>query len=70
MIALIKITSKVGIPLTTDEMMKNKKRVSYALVLVEVDISKPLTRTVPIYFSWGKVRQQPVKYEFELKFCS
>lgn len=36
--SLGKITSKVGKPIITDRLMETKERLSYARVLVEVDV--------------------------------
>lgn len=66
---LSKIASKIGKPITTDEMTENKKRVSYARVLIEVDVTKPLTRVVPLSFPNGRDIDQVVRYEFEPKVC-
>lgn len=60
---LSKIASKVGTPITTDEMTESKKRVSYARILVEVDVSKELTKIVPLRMPNGRDRDQIVKYE-------
>lgn len=41
--SISKITSVIGNPITTDEFTSKKFRVSYARVLVEVDITKKRT---------------------------
>lgn len=66
---LSKIASRIGKPITTDEMTELKKRVSYARVLVEVDVSKPLTKTVPMTMPNGRERDQVVIFEYEPRFC-
>ncbi|XP_052190577.1 uncharacterized protein LOC127800160 [Diospyros lotus] len=68
-VALGKIVSKVGKPITTDKMTATLERVSFARVLVEVDASKDLIRNVRIKLPTGKFRDQLVAYEFEPKFC-
>lgn len=68
--ALGKITSKVGIPVSTDGMTATKEQLSYARVLVEVDASVPLVRSVPIALPNGKTRNQQIVFEYEPKFCS
>ena len=68
--ALSKITSKVGTPIATDKLTASLQRFSYARVLVEVDASKELVRSVRFRMASGKAREQRVVYEFEPKFCS
>lgn len=69
--ALGKITSKVGTPLYMDKLTHTKKNeLTYARVLVEVDASKELVRTIQIKLPIGKTREQTVIYEYEPKFCS
>lgn len=46
--ALPKICSLIGTPLCTDVMTRRKDRISYARVLIEVDVAKELTREVII----------------------
>lgn len=67
---LSKIASQVGKPITTDELTETKQRVSYARVLVEVDVSKPLKKSVHLCMPHGRERIQPVCFEFEPRFCS
>jgi len=66
---LSKICSKIGKPLSTDHLTATKARVSYARVMVEIDASCELVRSVRMRFPSGKIRCQPVIYEFEPKFC-
>ncbi|KAH6817960.1 hypothetical protein C2S51_001563 [Perilla frutescens var. frutescens] len=68
--ALSKITSKVGTPLCTDMLTRTKGRVSFPRVLVEVDASKELVRSVQIKLPVGKTRVQSVVFEEEPEFCS
>ena len=46
--ALSKIVSKVGIPITTDKLTRTCDRISFARVLVEVDVSKDLVTSVQV----------------------
>lgn len=68
--ALDKIGSRVGTPLCTDRMTGLKERISYARVLVEVDIGKDLVAEVPIKLPGGRVRMQSIIYERLPKFCT
>jgi hypothetical protein len=51
--SLSKIGSALGIPLVTDECTANKFRISYARLLVEVDITKELPKEITITDSEG-----------------
>lgn len=68
--ALSIICSKVGKPISTDSITAARGQFSYARVLIEVDASKELVRSVPFKLSSGKLRVQPVQYEYEPKFCA
>jgi len=68
--ALGKITSIIGRPITTDGLTASKERISFARVMVEIDPSKELKRSIEIQLPSGRIRQQKVVYENEPKFCS
>jgi hypothetical protein len=65
---LDKIGSALGKPLMTDECTANKLRVSYARILVEVDITHKLIEEIPIKTQGGQIKQL-VEYEWKPKFC-
>lgn len=67
--ALTKIVSKIGKPISTDKLTATKGRLLYARVLVEIDMSKKLVRSVAMNLPTGKFRVQPVEFEHEPKFC-
>jgi len=67
--ALSKIVSKVGKPITTDKMTRTKERISFARVLVEVDVSKELVTGVEVRLPTGVVYDQLVVFEFTPKYC-
>lgn len=67
--ALSKIASFVGKPLVSDGYTKDVKRISYARLLVEVDTTKPLVRSIPLHTAHGVINQV-VEYEVEPKVCS
>lgn len=67
---LAKIYSKIGKPLCINAMIGRKERISYARVLVEMDIAKDLVKEVPIKLPNGKLREQYVIYEHLPKSCS
>jgi hypothetical protein len=62
--SLSKIWSALGNPLVTDECTANKFRISYARLLVEVDITQELPKEITITDSAGGKMKQPVEYEW------
>jgi hypothetical protein len=67
--SLSKIGCALGHPLVTDECTANKFRISYARILVEVDITKELPQEITITDSEGGKMKQPVEYEWRPTFC-
>ncbi|XP_058726095.1 uncharacterized protein LOC131597411 [Vicia villosa] len=67
--SLSKIGSALGVPLVTDECTANKLRVSYARILVEIDITKELTKEIVIKDCEGRRLMQPVEYEWKPLYC-
>jgi len=67
--ALSKIVSRVGKPISTDKMTLTKERISFARVLVEVDVSSNIVSEVEIQLPTGVVYHQSVIPEFTPKFC-
>ncbi|KAL2460932.1 DUF4283 domain-containing protein [Abeliophyllum distichum] len=65
-----KIASKIGKPISMDNLTSLRGRISYARVLVEIDAAKDLVRTVNVGLPNGDVFDQEVIYEHEPKFCS
>ncbi|XP_058764837.1 uncharacterized protein LOC131638301 [Vicia villosa] len=67
--SLSKIGSALGVPLVTNECTARKLRVSYARILVEVDITKELFKEITIKDCEGRKLQQPVEYEWKPLYC-
>ncbi|XP_058726404.1 uncharacterized protein LOC131597745 [Vicia villosa] len=67
--SLSKIGSALGTPLVTDECTTNKLRVSYARILVEMDVTKPPITEINIRDAEGNKRKQVVEYDWRPKFC-
>jgi len=67
--ALSKIVSKVGIPITTDKLTRTCDRISFARVLVEVDVSKDLVTSVEVKLPTGVIYDQLVVFESTPKYC-
>ncbi|CAI8617258.1 unnamed protein product [Vicia faba] len=67
--SLSKIGSAIDTPLVTDECTANKLRVSYARILVEVDITHNLAKEVIVKDREGQIMKQPIEYEWKTLFC-
>lgn len=67
--SLSKIASALDKPMVTDECTSKKLRVSYARIMVEIDITQPLKQFVKIRDKEGNVIQQAVEYEWKPSFC-
>ncbi|XP_058774764.1 uncharacterized protein LOC131649031 [Vicia villosa] len=65
-----KIASAIGKPLMTDECTAKKLRVSYARVLIEVDVTKELKNHITIRDPTGEKLMQQVDYEWKPPFCT
>lgn len=65
---LSKLTSYVGTPVHMDLLTHERKRMKYARVLVEIDISKPKVEEMEIVIPIGKVKVQ-FQYEHDYKPC-
>ncbi|XP_058759181.1 uncharacterized protein LOC131632453 [Vicia villosa] len=67
--SLGKIGSAVGKPMFTDECTANKLRISYARILVEIDVTKKQKESVTIKDCEGNKFNQPIEFEWEPKYC-
>ncbi|XP_058783983.1 uncharacterized protein LOC131658735 [Vicia villosa] len=67
--SLGKIGSAIGKPLFTDECTANKLRISYARILVEIDITKKQKESITIKDCEGNKFTQPVEFEWKPKYC-
>ena len=67
--SLGKIFSILGKPLVTDECTAKKLRISYARVLIEVDITQPFKESIKIKDGKGGSIVQPVEFEWRPLFC-
>ncbi|XP_058775952.1 uncharacterized protein LOC131650248 [Vicia villosa] len=65
-----KIASAIGKSLLTDECTAKKLRVSYARVLIEVDVTKELKQHITIRDPTGEKVSQQVEYEWEPPYCN
>ncbi|XP_060211716.1 uncharacterized protein LOC132639275 [Lycium barbarum] len=69
MVTLSRISSGIGNHLYTDECTTAIERISYARVLVETDITRPLPNTVQVLDPNGKIFDQAVLYDWKPMYC-
>lgn len=62
--SLSKIGSTLGVPLYADECTTQQLRVSFARMLIEMDVTKPLPDSILIEDPNGEVRTQMVQYDW------
>lgn len=67
--SLSKIGSALGNPLVIDECTANKLCVSYARMLVEVNITQELPQEITIKDNEGNKLKQIIEYEWKPLFC-
>jgi hypothetical protein len=67
--SLSKIGSALGNPLVTDECTAHKLRVSYARMLIEMDVTQELPHDITIRDNEGNKMKQLVEYEWKPIFC-
>jgi hypothetical protein len=68
-ISLCKIASIIGRPIAMDEHTKNRSRISFARMLIEVDASFKFESEVQIQLPRGDFVMQNVEYEFIPPVC-
>ncbi|XP_058756719.1 uncharacterized protein LOC131629930 [Vicia villosa] len=67
--SLNKIGSALGVPIVTDECTANRLRISYARILVEMDITKDLPIEITIRDNVGEKMQQAIDYKWRPILC-
>lgn len=67
--SLSRIGSVVGKPICADKCTSLQSRISYARLLVEVDVTKPLIYKIPVVGENGLELMQQVYYEWVPLFC-
>lgn len=67
--SLSRIGSVIGKPVCADKCTSKQQRISYARLLIEVDITKPLVYKVQIEGEKGMVMEHQVYYEWAPMFC-
>ncbi|GAB2269538.1 hypothetical protein Dimus_004458 [Dionaea muscipula] len=61
--------SQIGTPIMTDKLTFTQERVSYARLLVEVDLAKEVVTKIPIKLPGNHTHIQVVEYENLPKYC-
>ncbi|XP_019231175.1 PREDICTED: uncharacterized protein LOC109212018 [Nicotiana attenuata] len=64
-----RIASSIGNPIHTDKLTAQEARVSYARMLIEMDVSHALPETVLIETAEGNTREQKLSYDWHPSFC-
>jgi len=67
--SLSRIGSILGVPLYADECTTHQYRISFARLLIEMDVTKELPKEVQIEDVHGKVFKQQVMYDWTPPFC-
>lgn len=67
--SLSRIGSGLGIPMYTDECTINVERISYARILVEIDVTRELPHVVKAMDPNGKLFEQEVVYDWVPEYC-
>ncbi|GAB2302585.1 hypothetical protein Dimus_036590, partial [Dionaea muscipula] len=62
--------SQIGTPIMTDKLTHTMERVSFARMLIEIDLAKPIITEIPIKLPGNIIHIQQIKYEKRPHFCS
>ncbi|KAG5599915.1 hypothetical protein H5410_031285 [Solanum commersonii] len=68
-VVLNKIGSSLGKPLHADECTTQVSRISFARILVKVDVTRQLPKVIKMQDTKGRVIEQKVWYEWKPIFC-
>ncbi|XP_019229886.1 PREDICTED: uncharacterized protein LOC109210864 [Nicotiana attenuata] len=63
------MTSAIGTPIYADECTAKKKRVSFARMLIETNITRELPTKIKVMDPTGKTFLQDVRYDWKPEFC-
>jgi len=67
--SLSQIASVIGVPIYADECTAKQTRISYARMLIEVNITQSLPDKIVVMDSTGNTFEQEVSYDWKPKFC-
>ncbi|XP_070035466.1 uncharacterized protein [Nicotiana tomentosiformis] len=68
-ITLSRIASGLGCPIYADDCISSTTRISYARVLIEMDISKELPKCIIVQDPPGKEFEHVVEYDWVPQYC-
>ncbi|KAL2922245.1 hypothetical protein RDABS01_013736 [Bienertia sinuspersici] len=68
--SLSRIGSALGVPICTDECTSQQLRISYARMLIEIDVTKPRPLVISVEGPNGVEFEQKVTYEWVPHFCA
>ncbi|XP_059310817.1 uncharacterized protein LOC132062217 [Lycium ferocissimum] len=68
--SLSRIASAIGIPLFVDECTTKQTRISYARMLIKINVTKPLLSEIEVLGTYGEIFQQAVVYDWKPDFCA
>ncbi|KAH0664989.1 hypothetical protein KY285_026195 [Solanum tuberosum] len=68
--SLSRISSGLGEPLYADECTTKVDRISFARVLIEMDVTRELPRKLKVEEPNGRVFEQEVQYEWVSEYCA
>ncbi|KAH0679268.1 hypothetical protein KY284_020353 [Solanum tuberosum] len=67
--SLSRIASVIGVPIYADECTAKQTRISYARMLIEVNVTQPLLEKIVVMDPTGNKFEQEVVYDWKPKFC-
>ncbi|XP_069154420.1 uncharacterized protein [Solanum lycopersicum] len=67
--SLSRIASAIGVPLFADECTTKQTRISYARMLVEVNVTKAIPQKITVVDPNGKTFMQDVELEWRPQYC-
>ncbi|KAK6788794.1 hypothetical protein RDI58_012592 [Solanum bulbocastanum] len=67
--SLSRIASAIGIPIFVDECTTKQTRISYARMLIEVDVTKPIPTDITVMDACGQSFQQVIVFDWKPEYC-
>ena len=64
-----RIASAIGVPLFADECTTKQTRISYARMLIEVDVTKTIPQQITVADPNGRTFVQEVVMEWKPQYC-
>ena len=64
-----RIASAIGVPIFVDECTTKQTRISYARMLVEVNVTKSIPQKITVVDPYGKTFLQDVVLEWKPQYC-